>query len=125
MGSCSQDDSKATAFIIKYIILYSVFYFEQSDLPDFLIRKYNPLGFYFSPPNLSKFWGCESAEHKISKLASKLSTKLFWKFFRPFWPSSSGNQEKEDHHKMGTVLSFSPKNNHYDENNGTVPSVKE
>ena len=26
---------------------------------------------------------------------------------------------------MGTVLSFSPKNNHYDENNGTVPSVKE
>ena len=54
-----------------------------------------------------------------------MSTKLFWKFLRPFWPSSTGkDQEKEDHHKMGTVLSFSPKNNHYDEN-GTVPSVKE
>ena len=65
--------------------------------------------------------------YKISKLASKLSTKLFWKFLRPFWPSGNNNQEKDQNHqhKMGTVLSFSPKNNHYDENNGTVPSVKE
>jgi hypothetical protein len=41
---------------------------------------------------------------------SKLSTKLFWKFFRPFWPSQHHNQHQESSSiKMGTVLSFSPK----------------
>jgi len=73
----------------------------------------------------------EHCDPTTVKLA-KLSTKLFWKFFRPFWPSQN-NQDKSHHQsqrsqdsssKMGTVLSFSPKNNHYEDQVG-VPSVKE
>ena len=76
--SCSQDDSKATAFIIKY----SIFYFEQR-----FAWIFNPQilwVLFFTSKILSKFWGCESANTRLANWLANCPPSCFGSFLGLF-----------------------------------------